>query len=306
MKTLIAAFSDNAAVQQAEDYLRDTLAEDESNADDSVEVLSSSAIRGDSIETLTERGIPRDRAPVYAEVMRRGGTILIAHVPDDDADDMADRLDGMGSLDLDAAENYWRGTGWTGYDASAEPYDLETSRNEFAAMRNVDVDFDRDANLDRDRDAVTARGGLDRDVEIDRDRDLTASGDIDRDLEVVEEKVNVGKRQVSRGGVRVRTFIVERPVHETVQLHEEHIDVSREPVNEPLSASATDSTLTEDEFTVTATGEEAVVGKEARVVERVHVGKTAETREETIDETERRRDVEVERLEEDEKPLSRP
>ena len=56
--------------------------------------------------------------------------------------------------------------------------------------------------------------------------------------------------------------------------------------------------LTEDEFVVTARGEEAVVGKEARVVERVHVGKTADTRTEHIEETERRRDVDVQPVEE--------
>ena len=90
-----------------------------------------------------------------------------------------------------------------------------------------------------------------------------------------------------------------RPVQEDVTLREERIDVRRERVDEPISPEAMDSTLTEDEFVVTAKGEEAVVGKEARVVERVHVGKTADTRTERIEETERRRDVEVEEIEED-------
>ena len=45
-----------------------------------------------------------------------------------------------------------------------------------------------------------------------------------------------------------------------------------------------------------------MIGKEARVVERVHIGKEAETRTETVQGTERRRDVEVEPLD---KPRSR-
>jgi hypothetical protein len=84
-----------------------------------------------------------------------------------------------------------------------------------------------------------------------------------------------------------------------VQLTEERIDVARERVDEPISPQAVDATLTEDEFVVTARGEEAVVGKEARVVERVHVGKTADTRTETVRETERRRDVEVESIDDE-------
>ena len=84
-----------------------------------------------------------------------------------------------------------------------------------------------------------------------------------------------------------------------MQLHDENIDVQRERVDEPISARAADQAFTEGEFEVTARGEEAVVGKEARVVERVHVGKTDDTRTETIKETERRREVEVEALDED-------
>jgi len=128
-------------------------------------------------------------------------------------------------------------------------------------------------------------------------RTSSAGADIaGRGIDVIEENVAVGKREVSRGGVRVRTFVAERPVEEQVQLTEERIDVRREPVNEPISPSAVDAALTEDEFTVTAQGEEVVVGKEARVVERVHVGKQAETRTETVQATERRRDVDVQPL----------
>jgi stress response protein YsnF len=113
-------------------------------------------------------------------------------------------------------------------------------------------------------------------------------------LPVVEEQVTVGKREVPREGVRVRTFVVERPVHETIELRDERINVTREPADEPLPAGAADSTFTEQQYEVTATGEEAVVGKQARVVERVRVDKEASTRTETIEDTERRREVEVE------------
>ena len=63
-----------------------------------------------------------------------------------------------------------------------------------------------------------------------------------------------------------------------------------------MPIASADTTFTEDEYVVTATGEEAVVEKQARVVERVRVEKQAEQHTETIDEVERRRDVAVEDL----------
>lgn len=142
---------------------------------------------------------------------------------------------------------------------------------------------------DQNRSAQDLAEG--RDLE---NRDLAE----ERDIEVIEEEVRVGKREVPMGGVRVRAFVTERPVHETMQLHEERINVKREPVIEPERVKAADAAFTEDEFVVTATGEEAVVEKQARVVERVRVEKEEEVRTETIDETERRRDVTVEPVEE--------
>lgn len=121
-------------------------------------------------------------------------------------------------------------------------------------------------------------------------------------LAVVEEEVRVGKREIPGESVRVRTFVTERPVHEEVTLREEHIGVHREAVNEPVPASASDSTFTEEEFVVTTTAEQPVVEKQARVVERVNIEKESETHTETIDETERRRDVEVERVATEQQP----
>ena len=53
-------------------------------------------------------------------------------------------------------------------------------------------------------------------------------------LPVVEEEIQVGKREVQRGGVRVYTHMTETPVDESVQLREEHVTVDRRPVNRPV------------------------------------------------------------------------
>ena len=113
-------------------------------------------------------------------------------------------------------------------------------------------------------------------------------------IPVVEENLVVGKRDVSRGGVRVRSYVTETPVQEQVRLRNERIDVERRPVDQPLSAADNDA-FRERTIDMTATGEEAVVGKTARVVEEVVVSKTAEEHVEEVNDTVRRTDVEVDR-----------
>lgn len=114
-------------------------------------------------------------------------------------------------------------------------------------------------------------------------------------IPVIEEELRVGKREVSRGGARVRSYIREIPVSEQVSLREEHVNVERRPVDRALTADELGGDmLRERSIEMTATAEEAVIGKEARVVEEVVVSKTADTRTETVSDTVRRTEVEVE------------
>ena len=113
-------------------------------------------------------------------------------------------------------------------------------------------------------------------------------------IPIVEEQLVVGKREVGRGGVRVRSYVTEKPVHEQIRLRNERVDVQRRTVDQPLSAADGDA-FRERTIDMTATGEEAVVGKNARVVEEVVVSKTSDERVERIDDTVRRTDVEIDR-----------
>lgn len=113
-------------------------------------------------------------------------------------------------------------------------------------------------------------------------------------IPVVEEQLVVGKREVNRGTVRVRSYVTERPVSESVQLREEHVEVERRPVDRALSDVPADA-FRERVVEVTETAEEAVVGKTARVVEEVVVRKGEDVRTETVTDTVRRTDVEIDR-----------
>ena len=121
--------------------------------------------------------------------------------------------------------------------------------------------------------------------------DVNTSGAIP----IIEEELQVGKRVVETGGARIRSRIIERPVEESVRLRVEHVRVERNPVNRPAT-EADLANFREGEIELREQAEVAVVGKEARVVEEVRLGKDVEERQETIHETVRRTDVEVEDL----------
>ncbi len=112
-------------------------------------------------------------------------------------------------------------------------------------------------------------------------------------IPVVEEELVVGKREVDRGGVRVYSHVVERPVEADVTLRDERINVERRAVNRPATAADFE---TGREFELRASGEEAVVGKSSRVVEEVMVGKSTSERTEAIHDSVRKTEVEVEQI----------
>lgn len=111
-------------------------------------------------------------------------------------------------------------------------------------------------------------------------------------LEVIEEDLQVGKRKVERGGIRVISRITEQPVEEQVRLREETVHVERRPADR--AASDADFATEDKTYEVRATAEEAVVSKTARVTEEVRIEKDVDQHTETVRDTVRRTEVEVE------------
>lgn len=113
-------------------------------------------------------------------------------------------------------------------------------------------------------------------------------------LPVIQEEIEIGKRQVAKGVVRVFSRTVETPVHETVNLREEHATIEHRPANRAATAADLNA-FDEKSVEVTEMEEKAVVSKSARVVEEVVVGKEVSQSTETIDDTVRHTEVDVER-----------
>jgi uncharacterized protein (TIGR02271 family) len=205
----------------------------------------------------------------YAEAMRRGAAVVKVDV-DDDArlDEVRDTLQNAGAVDIDERVESWRSEGWSN-ESVTTPSTAATSLN-----TTLDDDLSR-------RDTTTTG--------------VRATGDTEDVIPVVREELQVGKRAVNTGGVRVFSRPGVTPVNETVQLREEHAQVERRPVDRPATAADL-ADLKDRTIEVRETAEQAVVQKTARVVEEVRVGKTVEQRTEQVSDTVRSTEVEVENL----------
>lgn len=107
-----------------------------------------------------------------------------------------------------------------------------------------------------------------------------------------EEQLEIGKRTVDRGTTRVRRYVVEKPVEESITLRGEKVTVERRHPIETTAAPG-GGAFEERVIEVRETAEEPVVSKTAHVVEEVVVGRETTERTEHVQDTVRREDVEV-------------
>ena len=87
------------------------------------------AATGGVVGALTEAGVSKEEAPLYAEGVRRGGTLVSAKVPDADRarfDAVLDRA----AVNLRDRSAAWQKSGWTGYDPANKPYAADEVRKE--------------------------------------------------------------------------------------------------------------------------------------------------------------------------------
>ena len=231
------------------------------------------ATAGGLISGLTRLGVPEEDANYYAEGVRRGGTLISVEAADDKADSAVAIMKRHGAVEIDKRAAEWRNDGWSGFDSNA----TETAYNAFAGNNQTNAPAS-EVTAEHERLATQPRAAA-------------KQGQVA--VPVVEEQLQVGKREVERGGVRVETHVTEKPVEENVELREEHVNVERRPVDYTFHGTESEA-FKESLVEIREAYEELVVNKKARVVEEVVVNKDVEQRTETVRETLRRTDVNVE------------
>ncbi len=222
------------------------------------------AAAGGILGALTGMGVPEDDARTYEEGVKRGGTLVTVTAEDTQADSAAEIMRSHGAVNVDErAAEYG-----SGMPSSRPAVTSDTSMRPSSMTTGTSDMSDR-----HDQTSLTG----------------------ERAIPVIEEELRIGKESVRSGGVRVYTSMTERPVEESVTLREEHVNVERRPVDRAVSAADVDA-MRDGEIELTETSERAVVSKEARVVEEVVVGKDVQERTETVRDTVRKTDVQVERV----------
>ena len=83
------------------------------------------AVAGGLIGGLTELGVEKEYAEIYAESVRRGGSLVTIRADESRVDEATEILRDAGAVDIDHRVEEWRSTGWSGYDASAEAFSFE-------------------------------------------------------------------------------------------------------------------------------------------------------------------------------------
>ena len=208
----------------------------------------------------------------YSNAASRGNSVVTVHAKSsDEAERAASILDDNGAInvDEDADDDYNRYDTTTG----ASPVGVF---NETAGATATTPDSDMYDTTEE----TSSKNSI---------ADTTGKTSIP----IIEEQMQVGKRTVETGGARLRSRIVERPVEEELRLREERVYVNRNTVNR-AATDADFNAFKEGQIELVEHAEVPVVSKEARVVEEISLGKEVNERTETVRDTVRKTEVDVE------------
>jgi uncharacterized protein (TIGR02271 family) len=110
-----------------------------------------------------------------------------------------------------------------------------------------------------------------------------------------EEELHVGVEQRESGRARLRKYIVEDEVTQTVPVRREEVRVEREPITDANVGDATDGpAISEEEHEVVLHEEQPVSEKRVVPKERVRLDKDVQTTEEQVSDTVRQERIDVE------------
>ena len=90
---------------------------------------------GGIIGALTQAGVSTSDAEVYAEGIRRGGTLVTAKCQDGDRA-RCEAIMNQAAINIQERELAWRDAGWSGYDPNARPYSADQIRIERETYRS--------------------------------------------------------------------------------------------------------------------------------------------------------------------------
>jgi uncharacterized protein (TIGR02271 family) len=245
-------------------------------------MANTSSDQGGFLDALKDLFMPDEDRHTYAEGLRRGGYLVTVTAGTTDYDRVLDILDDEGTVDIGERESSWRSDGWAGYSGGSTG-GLAGGASSMSGSGAAASSLGMTGGLS----GSTGMTGTSKGTADTSERGSPGARSDAEVIPVGEEELRIGKRDVSHGRVRVRSYVVETPVTESVNLREENVHVERRPVDRP--ASAADEVLFQDRtIELEERAEEAVVAKEARVREELVINKEVGERTQTVSDTVRR------------------
>jgi hypothetical protein len=104
------------------------------------------AVTGGLIGALVDVGVPEEQANLYAEGVRRGGTLVKVTTPEDRSNEATRIMNRFNPMDIDQRATTWRSEKWSRFDPNATPYtqtDFERERSRFGTDMEREVDKER-------------------------------------------------------------------------------------------------------------------------------------------------------------------
>ncbi len=265
-----ALIADGVPASSIEHYARDQGTTEQTTV--GTDVNPGSAHRGFWGWLTGEQETASSHHALYDQSIQTGGTVVTVISDGTNIDQIYNVLEAHSPIDLDERHSQYSETG-----AYGSSYSGSTATGVGAAALGTAAVGT--AALGTTATGTTATG-------------TAATGNSTEEvIALSEESLQVGKRAVDRGTTRVRRYVMERPVEEQIRLRNETVSVFRRPVTG--SATVGTDAFSDREIVVNETDEEAVVAKSAHVVEEVVVQKGVEERVETVRETLRKEEVEI-------------
>ena len=248
----------------------------------------------DAVEALVNKGFDRSNIDMSAGGKTSAGTAKNFNLDNDDQESGISRFFKNLFGDNDAeADRY------NSYAAKSEAVVSVYTTSADEAEKAADIMDDNgavDLNLQSggyDNTTMPAQGVAMSTGNADYAVTAGNTANTNKSIPIIEERLEVGKKSVQTGGMRLRSRIVEHPVEEQVRLREENVQVKRNAVDRPAT-DADFAAFKEGQIEMKESKEVPVVSKQARVVEEVSLGKEVNERNETVRDTVRKTEVDVE------------
>ncbi len=253
--------------------------------------------------------VDEEQAGVYEDAMNSGGVVLSLRAEEEQLPRALSIIDAHDSGDISQYGASRLQSGQAGY---ADDAGLRDSQGDYAATGvKENQDEYTAAGLKGSQDEYTSAGLEGRQNEYSSAGEvndplldikettntapvrtsLTGDETEEEVLRLAEERLEVGKRLVSEGSTRVRRYTVTEPITQEVSLHEQHADIFRRPVTQQAAPGEVD--WSEKTVEVAETHEQPVINKTTHVTEEVVVRKDESDRVETVNDSVRRQEVDI-------------